>query len=176
MSGNFYPSIPEILVANGVNLDLLGQRDPEIYGKKTLVGIQDWLSSQAEAIARLAGFSACRLHFYQSNSEERFLEKIAEPFDAILLNPGAWTHTSLALGDRLMAIGTPYLEVHLSHLSKREGFRQSSWTAAGAIGVIHGLGAISYSAGLLAILQHLRGSTQQEADPVPSMNRIRTSN
>lgn len=157
MSENLPGPIPRILVANGVNLDLLGRREPDLYGHQTLQHIEEQLKAQAKTLATLAGFSSCNLSFVQTNAEDKFLEAVSGPFDGIVLNPGAWTHTSLALADRLRGLCVPYVEVHLSHLIRRKDVvRQVSLTAPGSIGTICGLGGDSYSAGLLALLQHLK--------------------
>ena len=82
------------------------------------------------------------------------MNEIAKPYDGALLNPGAWTHTSLALGDRLAAVRLPFIEVHLSHLDKREAFRSNSYSAPHALGVVYGLGIDSYIAALAGLLGH----------------------
>jgi len=107
-----------------VNLDLLGSREIEHYGKFSLADLERELTSVAAKIAEVAGKAKLELSFYQSNDERSFLEKISESWDGILLNPGAWTHYSLALSDRLAAIKTPFIEVHISNLHRRESFRQ----------------------------------------------------
>ncbi|MCB9228784.1 MAG: type II 3-dehydroquinate dehydratase [Deltaproteobacteria bacterium] len=157
------PDHARILVANGVNLDLLGRREPDIYGKQTLGDIETALTQLARGLEATGCFRSCRLSFYQSNSEEQFLLKLSEPWDGILLNPGAWTHTSLALGDRMKALGTPYIELHLSALCRREAIRQRSYTAEAALGVIQGLGPDSYTAGLTALLSYLSRFSREQA-------------
>ncbi len=145
----------EILIANGVNLDLLGRREPDIYGSLTLQNLQDRLEQQAKQF-ELVFASHFRTSFYQSNHEGAFLEKLSEKaWDAVILNPGAWTHTSLALADRLKGLQIPYIEVHLSNTSNRETFRHHSYTAPSALGVIAGLGPLSYDAALFAICKYL---------------------
>jgi 3-dehydroquinate dehydratase-2 len=145
-----------ILVANGVNLDLLGTREPEIYGTVTLLDIERELQSNLDQWIKTLNLAPCSLHFFQSNSEENFLMEVSKPtWDGILINPAAWTHTSLALADRLAAVGTPYVEVHLSHLARREEFRRHSYTASNSVGVVYGLGVDSYVAGLMGLIRHL---------------------
>jgi 3-dehydroquinate dehydratase-2 len=146
---------PRILVASGVNLDLLGRREPGIYGKETLDEIEAMLRDAAPGLAELAGVPTPELEFYQTNDEEAYLKKLDEGFAGAVLNPGAWTHTSLALADRLKALALPYVEVHLSNLAGREDFRKHSYAAPGAAGVVHGFGGDSYRLGLLGLLIRL---------------------
>ena len=146
----------EILVANGPNLDLLGRREPGIYGKKGLTEIEADLKPQAAAFAASLGLGKIRLSFFQSNHEGLFLDEIAKPWDGLLVNAGAWTHTSLAIADRLVGLAVPFVEVHLSNLSKREEFRKHSFLAPHASGVVYGFGADSYSVGLFGLLLHLK--------------------
>jgi 3-dehydroquinate dehydratase-2 len=143
-----------ILIANGVNLDLLGSRPSGLYGKRTLADLEVFLR---EECARLESFldAKIELSFFQSNDEVKYLEKLGESWDGALLNPGAWTHTSLALADRLEALNLPFIEVHLSQLAKRESYRQHSYLSAHALGVIHGLGFDSYLVALHALIRHL---------------------
>jgi 3-dehydroquinate dehydratase-2 len=150
-------SAPQILVAHGVNLDLLGRREPDVYGRTTLAELEAELEAAAEGAARMAGLSnGCGLAFFQSNDETTFLERLGDGWDGILINPGAWTHTSLALADRLLGLGVPYVEVHLSNLAAREEFRQKSYSAAGAAGVVYGFGVDSYVVGLVGLLRALK--------------------
>lgn len=141
-----------ILVANGVNLDLLGQREPAIYGYETVQDIESMLRRDASALAQVAGISSIELTFFQSNNEGDFLNRLTSEYDGILLNPGAWTHTSLALADRLKGLAIPYVEVHLSNVFAREPFRHHSHTAPGASGGVFGFGSSSYQVGLLGLL------------------------
>ena len=140
-----------------MNLDLLGQREPGIYGSAGLADLEKQLRAVAPGIAAAIGWPGVQLTFFQTNREHEFLEKISEGWDGALLNPGAWTHTSLALGDRLAALGErlPFVEVHLSHLSRREDFRKTSYSAPSAVGVVYGLGFHSYTAGLTGLLGHI---------------------
>ncbi len=144
-----------IVVASGVNLDLLGRREPGIYGKHTLADLERRLRALAPGLARTFGLSGVELTFFQSNDEARFLETLSEPWAGALINAGAWTHTSLALADRLAALQLPFVEVHISNLSRREDFRQKSYSAPHAVGVCYGFGIDSYAAGLSGLFAHL---------------------
>lgn len=155
-SAKVTPDIPKILVANGVNLDLLGKREPSVYGSQTLSDLEDLLSRHGESLAKIMGFKGLSLSFYQSNVEADFLSEISRPFDGALINPAAWTHTSLALGDRLAALELPFVEIHISHVSQREDFRQRSYCAASALGIVSGLGFDSYLSGLLGLLAKIQ--------------------
>jgi len=141
-----------ILVANGVNLDLLGQREPAIYGYETLQDVESMLRREASTLAEMAGLSSIELTFFQSNNEGDFLNRLTPEYDGILLNPGAWTHTSLALADRLKGLAIPYVEIHLSNVFAREPFRHHSYTAPGASGGVFGFGPSSYHVGLWGLL------------------------
>lgn len=141
----------KILIAHGVNLDLLGQREPEIYGTTTLASIEAELRAWNPSVARTFGQEPAQLDFFQSNHEGIFLDKLSEGWDAAVINPGAWTHTSLALADRLSGLKLPFAEVHLSNIAKREAFRQHSYSAPHAVGVCFGFGAASYVCGLSGI-------------------------
>ena len=145
----------QILVANGVNLDLLGKREADIYGALSLKDLEKKLAAYNKKISSLykTSFELC---FFQTNCESDLLAKItAYHWKAMILNPGAWTHTSLALADRLAALDFPFIEVHLSNLSSREPIRQSSLSAKHARGVIYGLGFESYMAALAALYNQL---------------------
>ncbi|MES2743888.1 MAG: type II 3-dehydroquinate dehydratase [Bdellovibrionota bacterium] len=145
-----------ILVANGVNLDLLGRREPAIYGKHTLADIESSLQNLAPKLQAMFELPALKLSFFQSNHEGLFLEEFDKGWSAAIINAGAWTHTSLALADRLTALELPFIEVHISNLAKREEFRHHSYTAPHALGVCYGFGIDSYTAalaGLCSILQ-----------------------
>ena len=142
----------QILVLHGPNLNLLGSREPEVYGRTTLAEIDAALAEQAQA----AGHRAESL---QSNAEHVLIERIhAARTDGtafVLINPAAFTHTSVALRDALAAAGLPFIEVHLSNPHRREPFRQHSYFSDLAVGVVAGFGAHSYYAGLDAALRHL---------------------
>ncbi len=147
---------PDILVMNGVNLDLLGQRQPDIYGSFSLSDLESLLMKESTALATACGLMGVNLSFYQSNAEAEFIEKLTKvKVDGVLINPAAWTHTSLALADRLAAMPTPYVEVHISNLAVREDYRQKSYSAPHALGVVYGFGLDSYLVGLTGLLRHL---------------------
>jgi 3-dehydroquinate dehydratase-2 len=141
-----------ILVLHGPNLNLLGQREPDIYGSTTLADIDLGL----EQLARERGHHL--LHM-QSNAEYELVERVQdarrEGVNFILINPAAFTHTSVALRDALSAVDIPFIEIHLSNVHAREEFRQLSYFSDLAQGVICGLGAQGYELGLLAALQQL---------------------
>jgi 3-dehydroquinate dehydratase-2 len=145
-------SVPRILVLHGPNLNLLGVREPEIYGRTTLSDIH----ARLEARARAAGV---RLESFQSNHEGELVDRIQaameEGIDFILINPGAYTHTSVALRDALAAVSIPFIEVHLSNIHAREPFRHHSYLSDRAVGVICGLGAYGYEAALEYALRTL---------------------
>ncbi len=144
--------MPDILVINGPNLNLLGKREPEHYGSDTLDAIDQRLQNQA----REAGFS---LQSVQSNAEAELIERVhqaaADGVRFILINPAAFTHTSVALRDALSGVAIPFIEIHLSNVHAREAFRGHSYFSDIAIGVISGLGALGYELALEAAVQHL---------------------
>ena len=135
-----------LLLLNGPNLGLLGTREPEIYGSTTLADIESLLT-------HLAGELGHQLESFQSNAEHELLERVHAArgnVDFILLNPAAFTHTSVALRDALLAVGIPFIELHLSNVAAREDFRQRSYFADIAAGTISGFGVASYELALLA--------------------------
>jgi 3-dehydroquinate dehydratase-2 len=138
-----------IAILNGPNLDRLGKREPEIYGRTTLVDLEAQLRTEFGA--------AAQLEFFQSNHEGALLDKIAALADAkiagIVINPGALTHTSVALRDALAGAALPTVEVHISNIYKREEFRHKSLTAPVCAAVISGLGLESYSAAVRFLLK-----------------------
>ncbi|MBN1496793.1 MAG: type II 3-dehydroquinate dehydratase [Spirochaetes bacterium] len=140
----------KILVISGPNLNLLGTREPEIYGSKTLGDMQDLMMGYARE-------KAIDLVFFQSNVEGDIINYIHENrnADGIVINPAAFTHTSIALRDALTTTGIPAVEVHLSNIHAREEFRRISLTAPVCIGQISGFGIHSYLLGLEALDQHL---------------------
>lgn len=153
-------SQPKILVASGVNLDLLGRREPEIYGSNTLKDMESLLRKnwQDEVVSRNG--SGYQLVFFQSNDEFRFLSELDKGYAGAVINAGAWTHTSLALADRLAGLSLPFVEAHVSDLSKREDFRQRSFLKRHAIEVIQGLGIQSYWVALQILVKYLDGRRQ----------------
>ncbi|UCE87895.1 MAG: type II 3-dehydroquinate dehydratase [Deltaproteobacteria bacterium] len=141
-----------ILVVHGPNLNLLGTREPEIYGTTTLEEIDAMLRERAKA-------SRAEIESFQSNHEGALIDRIQQAgsrIEGLLINPGALTHTSVALRDALAALAVPIVEVHLSNIHRREAFRRHSYVSDVALGVITGFGAQSYSLGLEALLDALR--------------------
>lgn len=138
-----------ILVLNGPNLNLLGRREPEIYGRETLQDIEQRLKQITQPTHH-------SLSFFQSNAEHELIEQIHQAqdnrVDFIIFNPAAFTHTSVALRDALSGVGIPFIEVHLSNVHGREPFRKHSYFSDIAIGVISGLGVQSYELALSAAL------------------------
>ena len=142
----------KILVVHGPNLNLLGEREPEKYGKRTLEDIN-------ASIKKLAGELGAEVEFFQSNCEGALVSKIHEAkqnFDGILINPAAYTHTSIAIRDAILAVTKPCVEVHLSNIYTREEFRQHSYIAPVCVGQISGFGLDSYLLGLKALVNHLK--------------------
>ena len=141
-----------ILLLNGPNLNLLGRREPGIYGTAGLAALEQRLQAQA----RQAGLE---LHCLQSNAEHELIDRIhaapGEGVGFILINPAAFTHTSVALRDALKAVDIPFVEVHLSNVHAREDFRRHSYFSDIAVGVISGLGALGYELALQAAIEYL---------------------
>jgi len=144
----------KVLVLHGPNLNLLGLREPEHYGKDTLDNINERLIKQAQE----AGLS---LNTFQSNSEAELISKIQSlaklDIGFIIINPAAFTHTSVAMRDALAAVKIPFIEVHLSNIYAREAFRHHSYFSDIATGVISGFGAESYTLALKYVIHQLRG-------------------
>lgn len=144
--------MPDLLVINGPNLNLLGTREPKHYGSDKLDDINNRLESKATE----QGFS---IECFQSNSEVELIERIHqaghEGVRFIIMNPAAFTHTSVALRDALSGVDIPFIEVHLSNIHAREAFREHSYFSDIAVGVISGLGAQGYELALQAALQQL---------------------
>ena len=137
----------EILLMNGPNLNLLGSREPKLYGTKSLPQIETELISDADRLGH-------RLQTYQSNHEGELVDRVhkakSDGVHFILLNPGGYTHTSVALRDALLAVSLPFIEIHLSNTYSREAFRRHSYFSDIARGVIVGLGPLSYKLALQA--------------------------
>ncbi|KYG92168.1 type II 3-dehydroquinate dehydratase [Metasolibacillus sp. FSL H7-0170] len=140
----------KLLVLNGPNLNRLGKREPEIYGTETLADIEARLQS-------LAASFQCEIDFRQSNHEGQLIDWIHEAEDykmaGIVFNPGAYTHTSVALRDAIASVSVPVIEVHISNIHKREPFRHHSMLAAECVGQICGLGTIGYDLAVRKFLQ-----------------------
>ena len=140
-----------ILLLNGPNLNMLGAREPKHYGSISLTSIE-------EKIQTLATQHNVKVECFQTNSEEKLINKIHESFhqvDFILINPAAYTHTSVALRDALLAVSIPFVEIHLSNVHKREPFRHHSYFSDVAEGVICGLGAKGYEFAFLFAMDYL---------------------
>ena len=140
-----------ILILNGPNLNLLGQRQPEIYGKTSLSDIKAMCQVKADALS-------VSLAFEQSNSEGTLIDMIHASkgqHDGIILNAGAYTHTSVALMDAIISVELPVIELHLSNIHAREEFRHQSYIAKAALGVICGFGATGYELSLDAMVSHI---------------------
>jgi 3-dehydroquinate dehydratase-2 len=144
--------MPRILLINGPNLNLLGRREPGWYGDVTLPAIE-------ERLRLLATQRGATLDTFQSNAEHELVDRVqalaTSPVDFAIVNPGAFTHTSIALRDALLAVTVPFIEVHLSNVHAREPFRQHSYFSDIAVGSIVGLGAQGYELALTAALDRL---------------------
>lgn len=144
-----------ILVLHGPNLNLLGSREPEIYGRTTLATIHSAMSARA----KVAGI---QLESFQSNHEGELIDRVQSARDQgvrfIIINPAGYTHTSIALRDALAAVAIPFIEVHLSNVHAREAFRKHSYFSDIAVGLISGLGAQGYELALEAALARLRAA------------------
>jgi len=138
----------KILVLNGPNLNLLGTREPEIYGTETLNDIEDKLTIQASE-------SAVDIDFFQSNSEDGLIDRLhqakKDAVDYVIINPGAFTHTSVALRDAFLGTDIPFIEVHVSNIYSREDFRKKSFLSDISTGLIAGLGTAGYEFALSSI-------------------------
>ena len=142
-----------ILVIHGPNLNMLGKREPEIYGSSTLDDVNARLGKEAKDLG-------AKVEFFQSNSEGEIVGRIQAAMDStdgILMNPGAYTHTSVAIRDAILSAGLPVVEAHMSNIYKREDFRKKSYVSGVALGVISGFGAESSSLGLRGLVDYLKG-------------------
>ena len=141
----------KLLLINGPNLNLLGTREPERYGAETLTAITDRLTTAAKA-------AGGRLEAFQSNSEGAIVDRIQaaakEGVEFILINPAAYTHTSVAIRDALAAVAIPFVEIHLTNVHAREPFRHKSYLSDLAVGVVTGVGAKGYDLALAFALDH----------------------
>ena len=137
----------KIMILNGPNLNLLGKREPEVYGTKSFEDYLEELRSK---------FPNVELHYYQSNVEGEIIDKLQEAgfsYDGIILNAASYTHTSVGIGDAVKAIDSPVVEVHISNTMKREEYRHISYVSPGAKGVILGFGLKSYELALRSFLE-----------------------
>ncbi len=140
-----------VAVVHGPNLNLLGLREPEVYGRATLADVNAALQS-------LGGHLGVEVEFFQSNSEGALVDHVQEAarrVDGFLVNAGAYTHTSIALRDALLGVARPFVEVHLSNVFAREEFRHRSYLADRALGLVSGFGVESYLLGLRGLVNHL---------------------
>jgi len=143
--------VHRILILHGPNLNLLGRREPEIYGHTTLADIDAGLAEAGKALG-------CEVDHFQSNHEGELVDRIQGAMgtrDGIIINPAAFTHTSVAIRDALAATGLPLVEVHLSNVFAREPFRHHSYVSDIALAVVSGLGAAGYRAALDGLVGHL---------------------
>lgn len=141
----------KILFLNGPNLNLLGTREPDKYGTKTLVDIEDMVIKEAKSLE-------VEVEFFQSNIEGELINKIQEAkgvFDGIVINPAGYSYTSVAIRDAILAVCIPSIEIHLSNIHSREEFRKNSIIAPVCVGQISGFQADSYKLGLIAIRDYL---------------------
>ncbi len=144
----------KILVINGPNMNLLGTREPEIYGKICLEDVNNELVEFSKTID-----ANIELEFFQSNHEGEIVDKIQkakDSFEGIIINPAAYTHTSLAIADAIKGIDIPAVEVHLSNIASREDFRKTSYTASNCIGQITGFQKDSYKLALVGLYNYLK--------------------
>lgn len=141
------------LVLHGPNLNLLGMREPDIYGKETLAEVD-------ESLQRFGAETGLHIETFQSNHEGALIDRIQQAkgagFSALVINPGGYTHTSVALRDAIAAVGLPTMEVHLSNIHAREVFRHHSYIAPVAIGQICGLGTIGYELAIRGLLARIK--------------------
>ncbi|MFT9848063.1 type II 3-dehydroquinate dehydratase [Aneurinibacillus sp. REN35] len=141
-----------ILVINGPNLNMLGRREPGIYGSETLADVEARIVRRAEA-------DGVKVEFFQSNHEGALIDRIHQAFglcDGIVINPGAFTHYSYAIRDALASVSIPFVEIHISNIHAREAFRKESVLAPIALGQISGLGTYGYELAFDALVHHIR--------------------
>ncbi len=139
----------KILVINGPNINMLGKREPGIYGSETMESVNQRLADEAKALD-------CEIDFYQSNIEGELVDAIQQTqgkYDGIIINPAAYTHTSVAIRDALASVDTPAIEVHISNIHKREEFRHTSLTVPSCMGQICGLGTDGYILALYKLVK-----------------------
>ena len=148
----------DLLSINGPNLNLVGQREPSLYGSQTLSDIEKELLETADELE-------VKLNFFQSNSEGEMIDCIhncINSTDGILINAGAYTHTSIALRDALLGVEIPFVEIHLSNIYSREEFRHKSFLADRAVGVVCGFGPISYQLALQGMVAYINRSLKNQ--------------
>jgi 3-dehydroquinate dehydratase-2 len=143
----------QILVLHGPNLNLLGEREPEVYGYTTL----DEINQRLREVGKMSDHSVV---CFQTNAEHELIERIHQAknggVDFIIINPGAFTHSSIALRDALLGVEIPFIEVHLSNVFSREEFRRHSFLSDIAVGIISGMGALGYELAIQAVANHLK--------------------
>lgn len=147
----------KILIIHGPNLNMLGKREPSIYGASTLPEINRILREESRKLG-------VKAEVFQSNSEGEIVSRIQDAMkksDGILINPGAYTHTSIAIRDAILSAGLPVVEVHISNIYKREDFRQKSFISGVSVGVISGFGSDSYILGLNGLVNYLRARASE---------------
>ena len=148
----------KFLVINGVNLNMLGVREPEIYGSKTLADLEVQLTEKAES-------EDFEIDFFQSNYEGAIVEEIQKTmgvYDGIIINPGAFTHYSYAIHDAISSVNVPCVEVHISDIQNREDFRKKSVIVPACIGQVAGFGFCSYEKGIDILLNKLKGEINEK--------------
>ena len=145
--------MPKVLILNGPNLNILGRREPDIYGSTSLDDLEPTLRANIP--------EGMQLGFFQTNHEGEMIERVHQlidtPVEGIVINPAAWTHTSVAIRDALIAVNTPLVEVHISNVHAREAFRRHSYVSDIALAVIAGCGLKGYAYALETLNQHLKG-------------------
>jgi 3-dehydroquinate dehydratase-2 len=158
------PQEVKIAVVHGPNLNLLGRREPEVYGRQTLTDVNRELQAAAVGLG-------VEVEAFQANGEGElidYIQSVAEDVNGFLVNAGAYTHTSVALRDALVGVGRPFVEVHLSNTQAREAFRQQSLLAPKAVGAIMGFGVESYILGLNGLVSYLRRESTTRPGEKPS--------